>query len=35
MEKMQFAANAELVRYSAEHGLIEYAGNDGKSKVAS
>jgi len=35
MEKMQFAANADLVRYSAEHGLIEYAGNDGKSKVAS
>ena len=35
MEKMQFAANADLVRYSAEHGLIEYAGHDGKSKVAS
>src|SRR5256885_16009715 len=35
MEKMQFATNADLVRYSAEHGLIEYAGHDGKSKVAS
>ena len=35
MEKMQFGTNADLVRYSAEHGLIEYAGHDGKSKVAS
>ena len=35
MEKMQFATNADLVRYSAEHGLIEYAGHDGKSEVAS
>ena len=24
MEKMHFATNADLVRYSAEHGLIEY-----------
>ena len=24
MEKMSFATNADLVRYSAEHGLIEY-----------
>jgi hypothetical protein len=24
MEKMGFASNADLVRYSAEHGLIEY-----------
>ena len=25
MEKMQFATTADLVRYSAEHGLIEFA----------
>jgi len=25
MEKMQFATNADLVRYSAEHGLIDFA----------
>jgi len=25
MEKMRFATNADLVQYSAEHGLIEYA----------
>lgn len=25
MEKLQFSSNADLVRYSAEHGLIEYA----------
>jgi hypothetical protein len=24
MEKMGFATNADLVRYSAEHGLLEY-----------
>ena len=26
MEKLQFSSNADLVRYSAEHGLIEFAG---------
>jgi two-component system, NarL family, invasion response regulator UvrY len=26
MEKMRFATNADLVRYSAEHGLMEYTG---------
>ena len=39
MEKMQFAANADLVRYSAEHGLIEYvspmAANDRNGEIAS
>jgi len=25
MEKLRFSSNADLVRYSAEHGLIEYA----------
>jgi hypothetical protein len=24
MEKLRFATNADLVRYSAEHGLLEY-----------
>ena len=26
MEKLQFATNADLVRYSAEHGLLNYVG---------
>jgi DNA-binding NarL/FixJ family response regulator len=26
MEKMQFATNADLVRYAATHGLLEYTG---------
>ena len=28
MEKMGFTSNADLVRYSAEHGLIEYPVQD-------
>jgi DNA-binding CsgD family transcriptional regulator len=24
MEKLKFGTNADLVRYSAEHGLLEY-----------
>ena len=26
MEKMQFGSNADLVRYAASHGLLEYTG---------
>jgi DNA-binding NarL/FixJ family response regulator len=31
MEKMGFATNADLVRYSAEHGLLEFAVQNGKA----
>jgi DNA-binding NarL/FixJ family response regulator len=35
MEKMGFAANADLVRYSMEHGLIEYAAQRAASGGAA
>jgi hypothetical protein len=34
MEKMGFATNADLVRYSAEHGLIEFTAQPTPSGAA-
>ena len=31
MEKLQFKTNADLVRYSAEHGLMDYVGSPDKN----